>query len=191
MGGKQDGFSFLPQGQKDFDQLLPRNRVQAAGGLVQQQQFRPVGQGQRQGVLDFHAVGKLGGRFFLLQAEKPHVPAVRFIAPGRVKGAGNGGDGPEPFGGVIAHPGGNKADVLLDLGGAVRHGQPAEGDLSFIRLHEAEDGMEGGGFPRAVAADKAGNFSGRQIKGNIPKLKGWIPLAKPPHRQGKIIFHHD
>lgn len=56
MGGEEDGDALLPgEAQELLQQLLPGHGIQTAGGLIQQQELRPVGQGQGQGKLHLHA----------------------------------------------------------------------------------------------------------------------------------------
>ena len=190
VGGKQDGFPLVLEGKEDFDQFLPAHRVQAAGGFVQQHQFRAVGQSQGQCVLDLHAVGQGSGGFAFVQAKAAHVLLVRSIVPAGIEGAGHVGDGFQLFPGIVGHARRHEADLLLDFRRVLTHGKTGEQHLAPVGLDEGQDGVQRGGFPRAVAPDEAGDGPGREIEGYVIQRESRVFLAQAPYGQGRVIFRH-
>ena len=68
-GGDQDRDSVLDQLVQDGPEIAARDRIDAVGRLVQEQDFRPVQQGTHEAQLLLHAAGKLAG---LAIAERLH-----------------------------------------------------------------------------------------------------------------------
>ena len=85
MGREDHGVVFLAgEVQQNIQDFLPHHRVQAAGGLVQQQELGPVGQRHGQGQLHLHAPGEVLEALLPGQGEPVHIAGVGVLIPAGV-----------------------------------------------------------------------------------------------------------
>ena len=159
--------------------LVPDHGVQAAGGLVQQQQAGPMGQGHGDGQLHLHAPGELLELLPLGDAEPVQIPAVPVAVPVPV---GEGHDFPQLFGGDDLGEAGlvqDDADVLLGVpeGGALVVG-PQKGDLPLVPGDGVHEELQGGGLARPVFPHQAQDAPGGQGKGDVVQGKVFVSLGE-------------
>ena len=178
MGGKEHGHALPLQFAEHGQQLVPGKGIQAAGGLVQDQDLRPVGQGQQQVELHLHAGGQLPGRFVFVQPEHIKIAAIGRLVPVAVEPAHDADDVPDLFPRVPADRARGIADPLLDLRFVTDEGQTEKADLAPVGVDQVEHGFDGGGLARAVAADEAGYPPPLQVKGHVPQGEGGIFFAQ-------------
>ena len=154
VGGEQDAHSVALERGDDVPHRHPRLGVQARGGLVQEDQFRPADQcqRQRQALLLAAREAPVGGLGRALEADQLHEPprvvGVFVVAGGEVEhlfdgDAGVGAAALEHDADAVAH--------LLRLRDRVdaEHSDRPGGGLSEALAH-----LDGGGFAGAVGAQK-------------------------------------
>ncbi|MEA3219506.1 MAG: hypothetical protein OZX49_00596 [Immundisolibacter sp.] len=157
-------------------ELAPRQRIDAGGGLVQDQQVRVVDQRAAQAELLLHAAGQLAGR-----------PVQKWEQPG---GARERLDPPCPLAAVVAEQAGEELEVLGDrqrrvevLAQALRHvgnarqDAPARAGIGQVHAEHLDpavlDGARAGGqrqqarLADPVRADQAGHATARQVERHI------------------------
>ena len=157
MGREDHGVLFLAgEVQQNIQDFLPHHRVQAAGGLVQQQELGPVGQRHGQGQLHLHAAGEILVGFVQRNGEAREIPGKRLRLPAFV-GQGH----------KLSHfPGGQRlrqtgfvqddADVLLhaqEVLALVIHAQ--QRDAARVPADGVHQQAQGRGFARAVLPHQA------------------------------------
>ena len=156
--------------------LVPDHGVQAAGGLVQQQQFGPVGEGCGDGQLHLHPPGELLELLVLGQGEPGQVLLIEPLVPPGV-GEGHelarlpGGDDLRQAGLVQHHP-----DVLLGLEklrALVVH--PQQGDLPLVPGNGVHEEFQGGGLARPVFPHQPQDAPGGEGKGEV--IQGEPPVS--------------
>ena len=186
VGGEQDAHALPLQLEKHVRQVVPADGVKAAGGLVQDQQLRPVGHGQRQAVLHPHACGKGGRRLVFVQAKHAHIAAVSGLVPAiLVEGAGHGGDGPQPAARIVVHPAGHEGHPLADFPLMARKGHAEEADIPRVGMNKPREALERSGLARAIAADQAHDFPLPHGEARVIEGEGRIALGQL--LQGKNI----
>ena len=93
VAGQEDGVLLVgDEGEQLLQNVVPDHRVQSGGGLVQNEQPGPVGQGGGQGQLHLHAPGQLLHRLFPRQLEFVQIVPEQPIVPGGKHGGEDGGD---------------------------------------------------------------------------------------------------
>ena len=165
----------LNEAQKFVQDLVPHHRVQPGGGLVQDEQLGPVGQGGGKGQLHLHPPGELLDELLFRQAEFVQIGLEQVSVPIFV---GRGQNlthvpGAEAVGekALVQH----QPDVLL--------GQPLlpdvviaqQGDLTCVPVDQVQDALDGGGLTRAVLADQPQYGAARESQVDI--FQGKVPIG--------------
>ena len=162
-----------------LQQLLPDHGVQAAGGLVQEQQPGPVGQRGGNTQLHGHAPGVLLELLVSRELEFVQPPLVGVLLPVSV---GVGHDLPQlPGGDELRHAGlvQHHADLLLhllELLALVVH--PQDLHRAAVPLHGVHDEPDGGALPGPVGSHQAQDAAHGQ--GQVQALQGevLVPLGQ-------------
>ena len=145
------------QGADELPHLLDARRIQAVGGLVQDQQPGEAQQGGGQAQPLLHAQGVVGRPLALLAVQPDdaqHLPDVPLRRPAQglddvqVLRAGQVA--------VVAGALDQAAHLTESLhAGAGTHGPPKDGDLPCRGPGQPQKQLEGGGFARPVGAQKS------------------------------------
>ena len=178
MGGEEDGFALVLEALDDLADLHAAERIEAAGGLVEDQQVGIVDQRLGQADALLHALGvgldgALAGVFQLDQLEQLVNAAVRLGA----RDAEDARVEAEQFLGgeelVVVGQLGQVADALAGDGLAHVHAEQEGGAAGGV--DEAQQHVHGGGLAGAVGAEKAKDFAGADaqvevVDGHFPGL---------------------
>ena len=175
VGRDKNGVVFVPHKiQQQVDELIPDDRVQAAGGFVQKQQLRMVGQCHCKAEFHLHA----GGVFVILFLSRQFKALAKSgIDPGvpiavdachhlsHLFGGQAGGD-------AIAAQ--HHTDVLLGAGGCFQVVFPQHPDGAGLRWKYSQNQLQGRALARTVLADEAADRAAGQ--GQIDRPQGEIRI---------------
>ena len=181
MGGEQHAaLSICGDAPQQLRQLIPGYRIQTAGGLIQDQQPCVVAQSQGDHVLHLHSAGELIHPLALINGEKLQIMAVFFLVPVLVKPPDHVGKGGDCFLGVEVDAPQHHPDILLDEFLAPGKAPAKDLHLTGIRMHQAQNGLNGSALAGAVAADEAHHRPLGHGKGHILQCKSRVRLAQAP-----------
>ena len=186
--GYQNGDAVFHQLIQDGPEMAARNRIDAVGRLVQEQDFRAVQQGTHQAELLLHAAGKFAGLAAAEGFHAGHAQQVRQDAPAL------GGRHAEQVGielhvfvdgeiGVEAEALGHVADGVLDGLGIFGHVMAGDPGLALARIEQTAQHPQCGGLAGAIGADQsedlaAGDFQVQMIdRGQRVEVPGEVPGA--------------
>jgi len=169
VGGKQDGSVVAPQLQDDVAQEVGVDGVEAAKGLVEDEERRVVQQGRNELHLLLHAFGQLLG------LEVGPAGGVEPVEP--VIGARRGVGLREPLQGAQVHQLLFDAQALVEAPflGEVAHALLAPGahrpavvvDRARVRHHDVGNHADRGGFSRPVGAQQPQDATGMRLKRDV------------------------
>ncbi len=165
--GQEDGPAISTRLGHHVVEFLLVERVQSAGGFVQDEQARFMHEGLHQPQLLFVAVRIFAEAFTGIPAQALHQAAqVDLVhAPAQVAqvlddlGTAQAGIEGE-FAGQVAHQ-------LLDLCGLLPAVQPTDGGAAAVRVQQAHQGAHGGGFARPVGSQEAKDLAFLNVKGHV------------------------
>ena len=164
--------------QQQVDELIPNDRVQAAGGFVQKQQLRMVGQCHCKAEFHLHAGGVFVilflSRQFKALAKSGIDPGVPIAVDARhhlshLFGGKAGGD-------AIAAQ--HHADVLLGAGECFQVVFPQHPDGAGLRWKYSQNQLQGRALARTVLADQPADCAAGQFEINGPQRKIRVVLFK-------------
>ena len=184
VGGEED--AALPAGRQSpeqLQQLVPAHGIQPAGGLVEEEQSGPMGQGQGDQVLHPHPGGQLPHPLAAIQLEGLHVPPAGLLVPAPVEPAGDGGDGVQPLVPVEVDAPQHHAQLLPALQLPLREGAAQQGDGPRVGGDQVEQGLEQGALPRPVFADEPHNPPLLQGEGHLVQSEAGVGLGQALHGQ--------
>ena len=171
----------LDEIQQDVQQLVARHGVEAAGGLVKDEQLRAVAERGGDGELHFHAAGIV---LYLLPLRQGESQAER-IELGGVEALISGGEQPAHVperhrlreGAVVK----NYADALAQLARGALRVLSEDGYVPSVPPGEAQQQADGGAFAGAVFAYQAHYAAARQRKAHAVERKGAVALGERAH----------
>ena len=188
VGGDQHPVALiLNKIQQQVQHLVPDDGVQAAGGFVQNQQLRSVGEGHGEGQLHLHPLGEILDFLILPQGE----PGQEGVVSGPIPVAVHPGHhlaqlfGGEEVGKVVFvkhHP--DPVFVLL-LAGSLCLAE--EGDVPAALLHLPQDAVDGGGFSGAILPDEAHDDAPGQGEGDVLQPKGAVVFGEMVDFQNVLV----
>ena len=184
VGGQDDGMVLLlKEFEEHIEDLVPHQRVEAACGLVEQEQPGMMAHRGGDGELHFHPAGEFLERLAGGQAELLQIVAVEGVVPFCVPGGQRPADlkRGEEFvkAGFIEH----HADLLLDGALILPIVQAENPDCPLVTADEAENEFDGGGFAGAVGADQAGDGARLHMEVRDIQLKTAVPFFQSCYLQ--------
>ena len=188
VAGDEDGVVLVAdEAQKFVQNLVPHHRVQAAGGLVQDEEPGAVGEGGGDGELHLHAPGELLDELLLRELEFFQVVRIEVVVPCGIDGAqdalqilGTQGVVEEALVQHHAH---------LQLGGAlVGHVVLSQnGDGSAVPADQVQNTLDGGGLARPVLPNET--HDGPPGDGQIHMVQGKVPVGLAQILDFQTVFH--
>ena len=171
VGGDQNGVVFVPgEFVKNVHDLVPDDRVKAAGGLVQNQKPGVVGQGDGNAKLHFHAPGKILEFLVRGDGQPGQIVGKNRLVPAAVNALHDLAHLPGGETGGDAHLVQHNADLLFGKAQVLPVVPAQNGDGAAVPGNGVENQLDGGAFSRAVFAHKPHNAAPGQ--GQIQMIQG-------------------
>ena len=118
--------------------------------------------------------------FIYINGEKLQIMAVFFLVPVLVKPPDHVGKGGDCFLGIEVDAPQHHPDILLDEFFAPGKAPAKDLHLTGIRMHQAQNGLDGSALAGAVAANEAHHRPLGHGKGHILQCKSRVRLAQTP-----------
>jgi hypothetical protein len=192
--GDQNRDAVFHQLIQDGPEIAPRDRIDAVGRLIQEQDFRAVQQRAHQAELLLHAAGKFAGLAAAEGLHAGHAQQVRQDPPAL------GGRDAEQVGierhvfvdgeiDVEAEALGHVADGVFDGLGILGHVMARDPGLALARIEQTAQHPQRGGLARAIGADQSEDLAAGDLqiqaidRGQRVEAPGEVPRADDPFHQ--------
>ena len=162
MAGDEDGVLLVTdEAEKFIQDLIPDHRIQSCGGLIQNQQFGPVGQSGGQGELHLHASGEFFDELFRGQAKLVQILLKQVGIPIFID---RRQDGVQIFGAkavvektFVQH----HADVLLNQNIGLKIVVAKQGDRPAVPADQIQNTLNGGSLAGTIFPNQSHNSPAR------------------------------